>query len=251
MKRLLSALALAVMTMAASAANASPVTTAGNLTLTGFEQAGAPGGTVFGYGSPVSAGIGGLNASFDDGFGPSPFIVFCVDLFSHAGSFGSSITYDKIDYAQSDFALALEPANINALSKLFTYNGGVSSLDATKSAGMQLAVWELLYDGEGGSLSTGDFKAGSAPLAAKTWATSLLAGASTSNANYAITLFADEAYRSKPNYQNFITATLNSGSGCELTGDCVTTNVPEPSTGALALAGLGAIGFLSRRRKLV
>jgi hypothetical protein len=245
MKRILSSLALAV---AAFAASASPVTTSGTLTLTGFEQAGAPGGVVFGWGSPVSAGIGGLSATFTDSFGPAPYTVFCVDLFSHAGTFGSAITYDKIDYAQADFGVALEPANINALSKLFTYNNGVSSIDAATSAGLQLAVWELLYDGEGGSLGTGNFNAGSAPAAAQAWANTLLAGAVTSNADYTISLFADEAYRSKPNYQNFITASFTPGDSCSIgNGAC---DVPEPTS--LALAGLGLLGVfgLSRKNKV-
>jgi hypothetical protein len=248
MKRLFTSLAIAAAVMAATA---SPITTAGTLTLKGFEYAGAPGGTVFGYGFPVSAGLGGLSATFNDGFGPfgpESFIVFCVDLFSHSGTFGSAITYDKIDYTQADFVFALEPANITVLSKLFTYNGGTSSIDNVKSAGMQLAVWELLYDGEGGSLTTGNFNAGSAPALAKTWAQGLLAGAATSSANYSISLFADEAYRDKPNFQNFITAKYNPGDSCSIGNGSVCPSVPEPSS--FALMGLGLFGLaLSRRRK--
>jgi MYXO-CTERM domain-containing protein len=247
MKRILSALAIAAASLfATSAAVAAPVVTAGTLTLNSFEHAGAPGGTVFGFSIPVSAGIGGLLATFDDGFFPTQTVVYCVDLFSAANPFGTTAQYDKIDYVQADFGLALEPANINALSKLFTFNAGVTNLDAATSAGMQLAVWELLYDGEGGSLSTGNFNAGSAPVAAKAWATTLLAGAATSTADYSISLFADEAYTFKPTHQNFITATFNSGGSCDLGNNCV---VSTAGSLPLVLLGLGAAGFVSTRRR--
>jgi hypothetical protein len=244
MKRLLSAIALAV---AAFAASASPAT--GTLTLNGYAN-GSSSGTVLGYGVPVSAGIGGLDATFvDTSSGSGTFssfgfdTVFCVDLFSHAGAFGRSIVYDKVLNAD-----ATNLNNVTALSKLFTFNGGVTSVNATASAALQLAVWELLYDGEGGSLSTGNFKSGSVNAAVVTAANTLLVGAATSTAGYDITLFTDNAYRTKPTYQDFITATQNFGGSCTL-GNCDVTPVPEPTTLSLAMAGLGVIGFGALRRR--
>lgn len=237
------ALAAAVFT-----ATAAPVVTSGSLTLGSFEHAGAPGGTVFGYGSPVSAGLGALSASFDDGFGAQSFLVYCVDLFSAAGAFGTGYQYDKIDFVQGDFAAALEPANITALSKLFTFNGGASNTNAASSAGMQLAVWELLYDGEGGSLSTGNFKAGSAPAASVLWANTLLAGAATTTAGYKISLFADEAYSFKPTHQNYITATANFGDSCGVGNNEICSTVPEPTSLALTMAGLVGIAVAKRKK---
>lgn len=242
MKKVLSALTLAV---SASLATASPVITSGTLTVNGFEHSGAPAATVLGYGVPVSLGVGALRVTFDDGFSPEDLLAFCVDLFSPAG-IGASYSYDRVDYTPADFPSALEPENITALSKLFTFNGGVSSADNVKSAGLQLAVWELLYDGEGGSLSTGDFKSGSTPAAVVSWANGLLAGATSSSTDYNISLFADEAYSFKPNHQNFITATFNSGGSCELGNDCT---VPEPTSMSLAAFGMFAVGVMKLRRR--
>jgi len=237
-------LALALVGLGAAAA-AAPVVTPGSLTLSGFEYA-APGATVVGYGVPVSAGVGGLQASFDDGFGPQSFTVFCIDLFSHAGAFGSSLTYDKIDYSVPDFGLAGEPAHITELSKLFTANNGVTSTSAAHSAGLQLAVWEILYDGFGGSLNTGNFKDGTlAGSAAETWANTLISLAQTSYAGYDISVFADDAYRNKPGNQNFITATQNFGDSCQLGNDCT---VPEPAPLALAGTALLALALARRQR---
>lgn len=243
MKRFLTSIALAVCALTATAA---PVVDSGSLTVSGFEHSPTPGATVFAFGNPISAGVGGLVATFDDGFFPQDFVVYCVDLFSAAGAFGTPIAYDKITLAQTEFAAALEPANITALSKLFTFNAGTTNLDATKSAGMQLAVWELLYDGEGDSLSTGIFTAGSAPAAAKVWANTLLAGALTSSADYGIILFSDQAYTSKDSgNQNMVTAFFNPGDSCEIGNECT---VPEPTGLTLAGLGLGALA-LTRRRK--
>lgn len=246
MKQILSPL---VLSLAAASAVAAPTTTPGDLSLNSFEWA-APGGTVAGPLGPVSAGIGALRVSFDDGFGSQPFLAYCVDLYSAAGTFNTAYQYNKIDFSQGDFAASLEPANITALSKLFTFNGGASNTNATTSAGMQLAVWELLYDGAGGSLTTGNFKAGTAPAASIAWANTLLTGSASTVAGYSITLFADEAYSFKPTHQNFITATANFGGGCELTNSCDTPPpVPEPETWAMMAAGLAVVVRLSKRQR--
>jgi MYXO-CTERM domain-containing protein len=260
MKRILSAIALAV---AAFTASAGPVT--GTLTLNGFST-GALAGKLVQTGEPnVSAGVGALSATFlpvggTAGFDDIPYTVFCTDLYTSAAPFGTGITY-----IQDSFPAV---AAGTALGKMFTYaftqgllnqNGDVQGT-TTDSVALQLAVWETLYDTAPGNLSGGNFTAGAlyswdsgqvaAFNSAKTEANSLLAGGAAIGANWATLTAFNDTYASKPLHQSFMSVSILPGSGCELTNSCDVTTVPEPSSLALALIGLvGLTGAARRARK--
>lgn len=248
----------AMIALSASAAVAGPTSLQFNdlpepeqgvFTIVGFEYVPARNGTmsVTGLGT-VQAGVGAIRATFDDGFAdPLSFNAFCVELFTSASGFGS---------ATSNFLIGSTTST--SLSKLFSYNdvanGGVNgdgttSTDKYKSAGLQLAVWELLYDAAPGNVSAGEFSA-SVDATSVAWANSLLAGAAGANANYDLQLISDNDLRSKPTYQDFVTASIGSTFGCN-EGDCGVTPVPEPSSIALTIAGLLGLGFFSRRKTRV
>lgn len=230
---MLTSIALGVTIFAASVG---PAVSADTLTLNGFEYSPVPASTVIGHNTPIFAGIGALNSTFSNSTHSQSFTVYCADLFSIAGAFGSQFQYDKIDYSPSNFAGAIEPANITSLSKLFTFNSGPTNTSAIKSAGMQLAVWEILYDGNGTvDLTTGNFQSGTAPAAAVNWANILLAGAANSSPSYSVILFADEVYLRSPTHQNFITA----------------SPIPEPTSLSLIFAGICGIFGIARIKKSV
>jgi hypothetical protein len=245
----------ALLAMSASVAVAGPtslqfddIVSPGTFTINGFEYVPARNGTmsVTGLGT-VQAGVGAIRATFDDGLDdPLSFNAFCVELLTSASGFGN---------ATSNFLIGSTTST--ALSKLFSYNdvanGGVNgdgttSVDRDKSAGLQLAVWELLYDTAPGNVSSGQFSS-TVNATSEAWANSLLAGATGANANYNLQLISDNDLRSKPTYQDFVTASIGNTFGCN-EGDCGVTPVPEPSSIALTLAGLAALGFISRRRKV-
>jgi hypothetical protein len=241
-------LALAAMLVCGMAsAVAGPVVTSGTLTRGDFEYAPTVTGNPSVDGSSLGGVyIGAMNADFDDGIFPDSFLMFCVDLFSQAGAKGVSLAYDK-----TDFLSPLVP--FDKIGKLITFNGGLSSTSAEGSAAMQLAIWELIYDGAPGDVKSGDFSAsGVTGSGTRDLANTLLAGAAgVAVSQWDVSGLSDNAFAigGKSGYQDYITATFNFG--CN-EGDCgPVTQVPEPSSIALTLAGLAGIGFAaSRRRKI-
>lgn len=212
---------------------------AGMLTLNGFEHSGAPSGTMFVGPAAVSAGVGGIDATYSDTSTPSPsdpgFIAYCVELFTRSGSFGSTHPYNAS--VLTDGSLSKLFSLSNSLNTNSNLDAG-QTLDATKSAGLQLAVWELLYDGTPGNVTSGQFQAMGVGAGATNWANSLLAGfGSADGSGYVITKYSDIAYESK-GYQDFISVSRTSG---------FDNQVPEP--GALALVGLALAGLAMTRRK--
>lgn len=238
-------IAAAALAMAAFTASAAPVTITGTLTRGAFEFSPNVTGNPIVDGVAIgSTNIGAMKATFDDGFDVQSFLMFCVDLYSQAGGLGTPLSYDRVNYVSE-----LNP--FDKIGKLITFNGGLASTDASGSAAMQLAIWELLYDDAPGDVTTGAFRAsGVTGTDTRLKANALLAGANTVTASqYNVSFLSDNAYAAngKFGFQDYITADPL-GRGCN-EGDCVTP-IPEPGTYALILAGLAALGFTAKRRKV-
>lgn len=249
----------AVAALFASAAISAPIVTTDILTRGSMEWVPAVTGGVEqgGFLAPIFGGVWLFGTRFDGisigamngKFGPAPIdpdpdfrdslLMFCIDLFHGAAPVGTGVKYDKIDFANG-----LNP--YDGIAKLITFNGGLASKSASDSAAMQLAVWNIVYDTDL-DVANGKFRTnymGGTDVVSK--ANALLVGASGVSQNlYNISLLTDNAYaeNTKAGYQDFITASLNSG------GD-FGNDVPEPD--ALALAGIGllGLGIVTRRRKV-
>jgi len=249
MKKIFSALALAAATFAASA---SPVN--GAFTLTGFQFGGAPNGTLQTAGDPpVSAAVGALNATFLPTGGVSGglfddterFLAYCIELLAPA-TFNSTLYVKNTTPALSTFGNQFTVAQDTRLQKLFARDfagsGGVNA-NATASAGMQLAIWEILYETSSSlDITSGSFFTTSGGLvAAAASANTLLTGLDAfSLSGYAVsfTSFNHVDGPGKAGFQDFLSAKAGFGIG---------NDVPEP--GSLALAGLGLFGLAASRRR--
>jgi hypothetical protein len=119
-----------------------------------------------------------------------------------------------------------------ALSELAS-NSLASVNNATSSAAFQLAVWEIVNEtsGHGYSLTAGNFTANPADGAVLTAANGMLG-----NLSGPISMTAN------------VWAANTPGSTQDLV---VFAPVPEPETYAMMLAGLGLMGFVTRRRKQI
>ena len=231
MKKSLLAIALSLASLTASAGPVSNVTTS-DLTRGTMEFVPTAAGGVYVGSTFIGASIGGMNAKFKDDL----LLMFCVDLFSVAAAQGTAVKYDKVDYVTS----LNQYANI---SKVFAFNGGVSSASASDSAAMQLAIWNLVYDTDL-DVSSGVFRTqyvGGTDVVTK--ANALLVGANalfsaTDNLgrSWEVSLLSDNQYAAggKSGYQDYVTATPS--------------KVSEPGTIALTLAGLGGILVFTRRK---
>lgn len=102
----------------------------------------------------VFAGVGAFKAQlFDGDYLPheNPFVSFCLDI-----NFNLS---DPQWWQSSSFASATDNGGVNRVSGSLTlaatlYNNNVSSVDTSTGgkeygAALQLAIWEVLYEGEG------------------------------------------------------------------------------------------------------
>jgi PEP-CTERM motif len=170
------------------------------------------------------------------------FQSFCVDIF-HSFSF-STDSNDVLKPANVALAgsTATLPTIISSqaavnLGRLYTnHQADIASTgsSATNEAAFQLAVWEIVNERSGTySLSGGDFKAtGTGSALASTWLGEL---GTASNSAYTANIWT-------------VQSLVTQGNG--YSQDVVVFSpVPEPQTYAMLLAGLGVIGFTSRRRK--
>ena len=263
MKKILSAIALAV---GMAAASAMPVTSGagvtintvgvgetGTLTLNSWAHSGVPSMTLEVQspgGGSTSAGVGGINATFVGAslFGTvESFVAYCIEIFTSASRFGTGAAMERFAAVAPQVSqLFAYSANLNLAAVGLVHGGAAMTDSVARSAGLQLALWELIYDDTPGSLVGGKFSVaggGATGVNAIAWGNTLLAGFGTfTDFSTSLTVYTDVNVGNKM-YQDFITATRTTGFGC-----C--NEIPEPGT--LALAGLGLLGagiVGNRRRK--
>lgn len=194
---------------------------ADTVNLTGFTYDPASPLTVAvpGYSGPAGQFSGTLNGA--------SFVTYCTDL---TQSFSFDVNYN--DYSVVDGVAAWGASRSQALDKAMSAviaNGWPS--DAAASAVVQAAVWEILYETSGSyGFGSGTFTATSADPIVQSSLNSVDPWVWTWLPSVAVTVHASQLYSGQ--HQDFLTL----------------TPVPEPGTYAMLLAGLGAIGFVARRR---
>lgn len=179
----------------------------------------------------------------------SPFQTFCVDIF-HDFNFA----VDSVDASPTGIPSGLSSASILNLDRLYTLYGPniVSTLSSSlNESAFQLAIWAIVNDGEAvnksgmfnltkgqpiafadDSLATKKPPGGAVSLAQQ-WLNSLINATSKYNAEFLMV----QNHGKVGSY------------GAQDVGYFVPSPVPEPQTYAMLLAGLGLVGFITRRRK--
>jgi hypothetical protein len=168
----------------------------------------------------------------------NPLLAYCVDLFHDVG-LGASYT----NYAVQTAASYLDSTKAGELANLFTWAVADSSTwfsNKDKSSGVQLAVWEIVYD-TGLDLSAGAFHTtsteGGTNAAALGYAKDLLNHAGTAQAN----VLSVYILNSNDNQDQLF---WEDASGHQFTSR---TAVPEPTS--LALTALALTGLALTRRR--
>jgi hypothetical protein len=183
----------------------------------------------------VTAWAGELNWSWLSGQpsgSPNSFYTYCVDLLSNATDPQSSVTVRSTD--------EMTTATVNGAQKaawLFnTYAPIVHGAYGTSAlgAGLQLAIWEVLYDNSL-NLGVGNFRVSSASSGAMAAGNYFLSALTAVGAGY---LSADATWLDSP-------TTLPGQPS--LGQDQITAQVPEPAS--LILIGAGIAGAAAARRK--
>lgn len=160
------------------------------------------------------------------------FLGYCVDPEQWAsGSFHQ--------YESMPLSVHLDPASTryDKVTRLFGNAYADSLTSATKSAGFQLALWEVMNDD--GVLTSGNVRiTGRTSDAVAAAASSLLGalGSWSQGTSYDLTFYASDAF------QDYISATPST------VIPAAVAPVPEPEGYALMLAGIAMLGLIVRRR---
>ncbi len=178
----------------------------------------------YGTGNPLnvsgSAGAGGFLTNLN--MGPT-FESYCVDLY-HNISFGVAYT----DYSGPTASHLFHNTNAGTdLGRLYARAGAVNT--SVLEAAFQIAAWEIAFENTGTAYN-------------------VLSGAATFTGGSADTMGALTLANT------WLTSLGSGGPGIRVLESTdhqsVMTPVPEPETYALLMAGLAAIGFVARRRKV-
>jgi PEP-CTERM motif len=198
---------------------------AADVTFTGFANGSET--VSFSLSAPNATASGSVSAG---GFattvnGSASFETFCVDLYQHI-SFGT--LYPEYTGPSASHVFANSRAYAD-LGRLYANTGALDT--SAKEAAFQIAVWEIAYETTAGAYALGS---GAASFSGGTAASSGALGLAAS-----------------------WLSGLGSGTGRNIAvlesgehQDVIYAPVPEPETYALLLAGLGAMGFVARRRKI-
>jgi hypothetical protein len=211
----------------------------GNLTVNN------PGGA--GFASVNVTGYNGVGGQFSGNFwdvGAKPaesFLrFFCIELTEHANS--GPNPYTSSIFSDDDLRKLYDVAYPNKATGDF-WNAGQTNLgdfsDATLAAAFQVAVWNIVFDGDL-SLAGGTFQwtgaATSVSSTAQSWLDQVAAYSGSNYANWTLYKFVSPiANSTQPTgYQNYVSATYR---------------VPEPGSPALIGLALIAIGAAFRPRR--
>jgi PEP-CTERM motif len=176
-------------------------------------------------------GIGQYTAQWNG----KDFTTYCTDIFE---PFAFNVTYDNYRLIPNGEAGGFTTQQADTLAKLYAIadNGKTTKVDTLdESVAFQLAVWEVMNESSGKLSITGANKG----------AFYLEAGA-----NSAVIKLANSWLSATNNdiATNFRVTRLVSNGQQDM---IVVNEVPEPSTYALLVAGLAAVGFTARRRNAV
>lgn len=192
--------------------------------------------------APATSGTydaGELLLSKDDGGIVSALRAYSVDIFQTASSSAQPYTLvDGITHFGAERA--------DDLGRLFTefdaWNGQ-TAITAQETGALQMAIWEIVNETatiQGAlkfNIASGSFRAQSEPGTAA-MAQGWLHGLDSVTSGYSVSAYENA------NYQDYLVLNKISASG-----NLATNDVPEPGSMPLMLGALGAMGWLSYRRK--
>lgn len=235
MSKLSHCIAAAVFAVGACSAHAFTVSRGASVTLTGWAygngnvvQATTPVGNYSGYAGAFGGSLGGT------AYDAASFLTYCIEVEEHF-SFGSQpMTGYQVVSGATYFEQRRGDAGIaDEIGALLTYADTVPVATAAASTALQLAIWNLVYDGDR-TLAAGSFADTSGWRDA---ATLLLAGSDT------VTTSSYDIYAlEKAGSQDFLLAVQRPTSAITVVSD-----VPEPGTLALVAAALGGVAMLRYR----
>jgi len=210
------------------------------------QDKGSVGGTIhwdnpYGNDVNVNAGIGrfvltGTDAATNKAVS---YQSYCVDIFQYVTKPMSFSVSSLTDYLSSYGSNAATKANqLNALIA----NGNAGVGNATSSAAMQLAVWEILYE----YTSTTSYSLDQLSNTAF-WSTGSGVDFSTAKslANSYVGKVTSNVWKTDASYTLSVLKSDTAQDQLVFTRSAV----PEPATWAMMLAGFGGIGAMLRRRR--